>query len=162
MLEALLIVALVVGIHLFQTRGLPEGPAPALEGALLDGRPANLADLSRAAGNKPVLVAFWASWCPICKAELGSLADVGRDWPTVTIAMQSGGPAEVARFLAGRDTELAVLNDPEGELASRYRVRGVPTHFIVDAAGNVRFRTVGYTPGWGLRLRLWWAQRFPS
>jgi hypothetical protein len=40
-------------------------------------------------------------------------------------------------------------------------VRGVPAHFIIDPAGNVRFRVVGYATTWGLRARLWWAERFP-
>jgi hypothetical protein len=40
-------------------------------------------------------------------------------------------------------------------------VSGVPSHFVVDSAGNVRFRVVGYTTTWGLRARLWWAERFP-
>ena len=67
-LEALAIVAVIFGAQYWQTRGLPEGPAPVLAGTLLDGRPANLDDALKAAGGKPVLVAFWATWCPVCKA----------------------------------------------------------------------------------------------
>ncbi|MGE0082668.1 MAG: protein disulfide oxidoreductase, partial [Thiohalomonadaceae bacterium] len=42
-------------------------------------------------------------------------------------------------------------------LAARYGVRAVPTTFIIDGAGRIRFREVGYTTGPGLRLRLWLA-----
>ena len=159
MLEALLIVGLVVAVHLWQSRGLPDAEAPPLAGRLLDGSSVELAELSRAAGGKPVLVAFWSTWCPLCKTELSSLAAVGRDWPLLSVAMQSGGADEVGKFLAERRLALPTVNDRDGLLSARYRVSGVPTHFIVDAAGKVRFRSVGYTTELGLRFRLWWAER---
>jgi hypothetical protein len=40
-------------------------------------------------------------------------------------------------------------------------VRGVPAHFVVDGQGKVRFAVVGYATEWGLRARLFWAERFP-
>ncbi|MBL8489984.1 MAG: hypothetical protein JNM82_04320 [Rhodocyclaceae bacterium] len=47
-------------------------------------------------------------------------------------------------------------------MTENWRVRGVPTHFVVDPSGRVRFRVVGYATEFGLRARLWWAQRFPD
>jgi hypothetical protein len=49
------------------------------------------------------------------------------------------------------------VNDPDSILAQQWGVRGVPTALVVDAQGRSSFREVGYTTGWGLRLRLWWA-----
>lgn len=53
-----------------------------------------------------------------------------------------------------------VLTD--GSQAIDWGVRGVPTHFIVDGAGNIRFRVVGYATTWGLKARLWWAETFSA
>jgi hypothetical protein len=51
---------------------------------------------------------------------------------------------------------------PTVAMPMNWGVRGVPTHFVVDAAGNVRFRVVGYATTWGLKARLWWAETFPA
>lgn len=159
--EALVIVAIVAAVQLWQARGLPEGPAPALAGTLLDGHPGSLADTVAAAGDKPVLVAFWATWCSICKAEAGNLDDIARDTPFLGVAMQSGDNTEVSRYLAQRNRRLPSINDNDGRLAAAWKVAGVPTHFIIDGHGNIRFRVVGYASEWGLRARLWWAEKFP-
>lgn len=157
-LEALAIVAVVVAVQLWQARGLPEGPAPALAGLGIDGTPRDLADVVKAANGKPVLVAFWATWCPVCKAEDGNIQSIATDHSVLTVAMQS---EDVAKHMRERGLSFATINDPDGALAAAWKVRGVPSHFIVDGAGNVRFRVVGYATTWGLRARLWWAERFP-
>ncbi|HZV54568.1 MAG TPA: protein disulfide oxidoreductase [Rhodocyclaceae bacterium] len=159
-LEALAIIAVVVAVQLWQVRGLPEGPAPELAGNGLDSQPLSLAATVAAAKGKPVLVAFWATWCGVCKAEGGNLAAIAADTPFLSVAMQSGEGSAVAAYLAERGRSLPTINDPEGLLANGWQVRGVPSHFIVDGNGNVRFRVVGYATEWGLRARLWWAEKF--
>jgi thiol-disulfide isomerase/thioredoxin len=158
-LEALLVVGIVAGVQLWQARGLADGMAPALSGRLVDGRAASLAEALKTAAGRPVLVAFWATWCPVCKAEEGNVDAVARDWPTLTVAMQSGDAAAVAKHLRERDLGFAAIVDADGGIAAEWQVRGVPTHFIVDSGGNIRFRLVGYTTELGLRARLWWASR---
>lgn len=164
MFEALYIITLVVGfaafiavIQLWQARGLPDGPAPALAGPGLDGRPASLDRMLAENGGKPVLVAFWATWCEACKFEEGSLESIARDWPILTVAIQSGEPDTIARHLKDRGRDFPAIADADGKIAEAWKVSGVPTHFIVDAQGNIRFRIVGFATGWGLRARLWWA-----
>lgn len=160
--ETLAIVAIVVVVQLWQSRGLPEGPAPALAGTMLDGRLSSLSDLVATSGGKPVLVAFWATWCGVCKAEAGNLDSIARDTPTLAVATNSGDAAEIKHYLAEHGRQLASLSDAEGVLAANWRVSGLPTHFIIDGNGNVRFRVVGYATEWGLRARLWWASTFPG
>jgi thiol-disulfide isomerase/thioredoxin len=158
-LEALLVVVIVAGVQLWQARGLADGVAPPLVGWLVDGRAASLADALKAANGRPVLVVFWATWCPVCKAEEGNVDAVARDWPTLTVAMQSEGAAAVGRHLKERGLNFGAIVDEQGKLAADWNVRGVPTHFIVDSGGNIRFRLVGYTTEFGLRARLWWVSR---
>lgn len=162
MLEVLLVIAIVVAVQLWQARDLPAGPAPALVGTLSDGSTSSLAEVLKAADGKPVLVAFWATWCPVCKAEEGNIAAVARDWPVLSVAMQSGDAATVAKHMNERSLDFAALIDGSGWLASDWNVRGVPTHFIVDSRGIVRFQLVGYATEAGLRARLWWAGRFAA
>lgn len=156
-IEALVILAVILGAQYWQTRGLPVGPAPALAGSLLDGRPASLDDALKAASGKPVLVAFWATWCPVCKAEDGNIEAISHDRPVLSVAMQS---EQVAQHMKERGLTFPAINDPDGLIASTWKVNGVPAHFVVDGAGEVRFRVVGYTTEWGLRARLFWAEHW--
>jgi thiol-disulfide isomerase/thioredoxin len=166
MFETLLIIAAVVAIQLWQTRGLPAGAAPPLAGVRSDGVATSLVEFQKlgagTTANKPVLVVFWATWCGVCKAEEHNIVAVARDWPVFSVAMQSGDAAAVAKHLQERGAPYPALIDSDGANAAVWRITGVPTHFIVDASGNVRFRVVGYATEWGLRARLWWAQRFAA
>jgi len=156
--DILLIAALFFGVHWWQTRDLAEGPAPALGGVLLDGQKVDLQGYQ----GKPVLVHFWASWCPICRAEQGSIDSLAEDFAVLTVATSSGGKVEIGRFLKENQLDFPVLLDENGDLARRWKVRGVPTSFVIDPRGQIASATMGYTTGIGLRLRLWLAQDLSS
>lgn len=160
-LEALILVAIVGAVTVWQNRGLPEGAAPPLAGLRNDGVHEDLANKVGAGKTVATLVVFWASWCPVCKAEEGNIVSVAADRPVVSVAMQSGDAAAVTKHLKERGIALPAIVDEGGTLAADWRVRGVPAHFIVDPAGNIRFRVVGYATTLGLRARLWWAESFP-
>ena len=86
-LELLVIIVIVFGVRAWQQRDIAKGVAPALSGTLLDGTSFALA----AKPGQPVLVHFWATWCPICRTEQGTIASLAHDNPNViTVAMQSG------------------------------------------------------------------------
>lgn len=157
LLEAGLIVTVILGAQYWQTRGLPEGVAPPLLGVLTNGQAINVG-----AGDTATLVAFWATWCPVCKAEENNIVSVAEDHRVISVAMQSGDAATVLKYLKERGIDLPQLIDADGRHAADWRVNGVPTHFVVDAAGNIRFRVVGYATTWGLKARLWWAETFPA
>jgi thiol-disulfide isomerase/thioredoxin len=104
-------------------------------------------------------VHFWATWCPSCRLEHGTIQRLSQEHPVVTVAMQSGDAADVAAYLQERGLSFPVRLDERGEAAARWGVRGVPTTFVVDADGQIRFVTTGFTTDVGLRLRLWLAGR---
>jgi thiol-disulfide isomerase/thioredoxin len=168
-LEALILAAIVVGVTLWQNRGLPEGAAPPLAGLRNDGVHEDLANKVGVTEGNPrgtdkavaTLVVFWATWCPVCRAEEDNIVSVAADRPVISVAMQSGDAAAVTKHLKERGIALPAIMDESGALAADWHVRGVPTHFIVDPAGNIRFRVVGYATTLGLRARLWWAENFP-
>jgi len=151
--EALVVVLLLAGVRAWQHRGAASGPAPPLAGELLGGGAYALA----AATGRPVLVHFWATWCVICRAEQISIDAIAREYPTITVAMQSGSAADVRHHLRKESLAFPVINDPEAAIAAQWGVRAVPATFVVDPHGQVRFLEVGSTTGLGLRWRLWWA-----
>ena len=152
--NALILVVLVAGIRLWQHRDMAGGAAPALQGVTLAGRPYTVP----AHPGKPVLVHFWATWCPICRAEQGSIAAIAHDHANViTVAMQSGTSAEISGHMREQGIAFPVLNDQDGALSGAWGVHAVPASFIIAPDGQIRFIEVGYTTGIGLRLRLWLA-----
>ncbi len=154
-IELLVIIIVIMGVRAWQQRDIASGPAPALQGVLLDKRTFVLP----AKPEQPVLVHFWATWCPICRTEQGSLEALSNDhYKVMTVAMQSGERASVQGFMAEQKLSFPVINDPEGMLSAEWGVHAVPASFIIDTDGKIRFVEIGYTTGMGLRLRLWLAQ----
>ena len=145
-----LLVLVFVVIQWWQSRDLVEGPAPPLVGHLLDGSPYQLA-----ATQRPVLVHFWATWCPVCRLEQDSIASIAADWPTITVATTSGSAEEVSGYLLEDGLTMPVLLDENGAIARRWGVQGVPATFIVDGDNHIRYAGMGYATEVGLRLRLW-------
>ena len=160
--EALLFIAIVVAVQIWQTRDAPRGPAPEFAGRLVDGQPFDLVAWRAAHGGRPLLLYFWAEWCPICKTTAGNVTNISADWPVTSIAIQSGTAEQVAGVMATRGYRWPTLADPAAEVLRQFGLAGTPAFVIIDAAGAVRFVSLGYTSEPGLRLRLWWAGRTSS
>lgn len=147
------IFAFVAGAQVYASRGLVSGSAPPMPSTTLDGRPFALESLRGA----PAAIYFWASWCGVCRTMQGTIASVARDHRVVGVALQSGDAGEVASYLKTAAFSLDTVLDEDGSAGKRYGLRGVPTLFILDGQGKIRFSTSGYTSEAGLRLRLWLA-----
>lgn len=156
LLEIAVALLIVLLVQAWLTRDAPRGPAPAINEVLLDGTtPVSLASLQ----GKPVLLYFWATWCPICSLQQGSIDAIADDHSVLTVAMDEASPAEIRAYMTESGVNFPVVHDPVADIARDYAIRGVPTSFILDPAGDIRFVETGYTTGIGLRLRLWWAGR---
>jgi thiol-disulfide isomerase/thioredoxin len=152
--EVLIFIVIIMGVRAWQQRDIVKGDAPALNGFLLDGKSFVLA----AKPAQAVLVHFWASWCPICRAEQGSIESLARDNPNViTVAMQSGNSNAVQQYMREQAVNFPVVNDADGQISARWGVRAVPASFIIDTEGKIRYVEIGYTTRIGLRIRLWLA-----
>ena len=151
--EIFVILVIYLVIKTFMQRDLVDGPAPSLEGMLLDGQSFNIQSYQ----GKPLLLHFWATWCSICKMEENSIAAISEDFEVITVAMNSGSDMEISTYLEEQALSFPVVVDEDGVIAERFGVRGVPTSFIIDPDANIEFTEVGYTTELGLRMRLLFA-----
>jgi thiol-disulfide isomerase/thioredoxin len=152
-----LVVSVLFAVQWWQARDVPSGPAPAFAAPMADGRSGSLAGWRAAHPDKTVALYFWADWCPICKAQEGSVDALRADFPVLTVAMQSGNAAAVAKVLRERGLDWPTAIDADGSIAARFGLHGVPALVVVDGRGAIRSVMVGYTTELGMRLRLWWA-----
>lgn len=89
-----------------------------------------------------VLVSFWATWCPPCRAEMPSmekLYQAYRDRGLVILAISGDrtGRQVVDSFVEELGLTFLILLDPAGEVFAQYGVRGLPTSFLVDRQGRI-------------------------
>jgi thiol-disulfide isomerase/thioredoxin len=149
---ALLSVLLLTLLGLWQQRHLPKGEAPVLSGVSLDGAPVSTAD---ARGRAPVLLYFWATWCPYCDQVSRAVDAVAGDYSVISVALRSGTDARVRAHMLAEGLQFPVLNDPVWRLGEQWGVQVTPTLIVLDANGRVSKVTTGLTSEWGLRWRLW-------
>ena len=96
---------------------------------------------------KPVIVNFWATWCPPCREEMPSM---NRAWQVVQnedIAMLAINVGEdedtVFTFTADYPVDFTLLLDESGEIVEQWGVLGLPTTLVVDPQGRIVYRAVG-------------------
>lgn len=146
----LLLIILLAAVQWWQARGLAGGKAPELSGRNLSGDSISLQDYR----GRPVLVHFWATWCPICRLEEKGIDSLALDYPVLTVATRSGSADALQQYLEAASLSFPVIVDDEGGIADRWRVRGVPVSYIVDAGGNISWAGAGYGTETGLRARM--------
>ncbi|MGC8779511.1 MAG: TlpA family protein disulfide reductase [Anaerolineae bacterium] len=155
-LVALSLITLGVGLWLWQAdrrqmaaqaRPMAEAPRPAPEFALTtpDGNQVRLRDLR----GKVVLLNFWATWCPPCKAEMPDLNALYRqygsahDFVVIGVNVEER-PDVVAAFARQNSITFPLALDMDGAVTTGlYRIRAFPTSLIIDRTGNIRDSWMG-------------------
>ncbi len=106
-------------------------------------RPVRLSDYR----GKPVLVNLWTSWCPPCRAEMPDLINfynAHHDRGLVLLAVNSADNFDSAQqFVREKAMPFPVLFDPGGSVERTFGVDGLPSTFLIDASGTVRFSWTG-------------------
>ncbi len=115
-------------------------PAPDFTLQTADGGQVRLAELR----GQVILLNFWATWCPPCKAEMPDLnalhQEYGQTRNFIVLGINDEEAQHEVEAFARRNGILFPLGlDSDGTVTgSRYGVRGLPTSIIVDRQGNIR------------------------
>ncbi len=126
---------------------LPEGEsAPSMSTVVLDENDKDFR-LESLQG-RPVLVNFWATWCPPCVAELPALNNaakqLGDDMTLLLISVDRGGRQKALPFLQDRGITRPLMGfDPKAALSREMGVRGLPTSFLLSADQSQSWTYVG-------------------
>jgi peroxiredoxin len=117
--------------------------APDFSLETLEGDTIKLADLR----GQALLINFWATWCPPCRAEMPAIQQVyeryrDQGFTVLAVDLQEGN-AEVAAFTEQMGLTFPILMDRDGQVFSRYRVKALPSTYFVDREGIIREVTIG-------------------
>jgi len=98
---------------------------------------------------KVVVVNFWATWCPPCRAEIPGMVEVygkykSKGLEIVGVSLDRGGWNQVKPFVQKMNIPYPVVMD-DGKLLDQYGgIDAIPTTFIVDRKGNIVKKHIGY------------------
>ncbi|WP_066047930.1 TlpA disulfide reductase family protein [Robertmurraya korlensis] len=131
--------SLPVGIKL-------ENQSPNFQVMDLNGNIANLSDYR----GKKVLLNFWASWCPPCKAEMPHMEELYKehvDEGIVILALNmtntENSLEDVRNFVEDQKLTFPILLDEEGEVSAKYEILAYPTSYFIDSTGVIRNKVTG-------------------
>lgn len=103
-------------------------------------------DLNTAIGTQPVLLVFWASWCPNCKKELPKInilynkySPLGMSFIAVNVGINDS-VMRAKSFLKKIQMPYPVLFDKKGKITKLFKIQSVPTILIADKNGQVVFK----------------------
>lgn len=120
------------------------GTAPAWSLTRLDGTTLD----SKALAGKVVVVDFWATWCPPCRAEIPGYIAMQRelesqDVVVVGVSLDKGGPEVVQRFVQREGINYEIVMGDSQMVSAFGGVEVIPTTFLIDRTGKVRHRKEG-------------------
>ena len=104
--------------------------------------------LSSVAQQTPAVYSFWATWCGPCRMELPHLQELSKTYAGKVAFFgvnSDDSPEAVVAFQKRNKLTLPMLSDAQHAAARDYGVDSLPTLFIVDKQGRVRFTTQGYS-----------------
>ena len=110
-------------------------------------RDAHLAQVLANNKGSALIVNFWASWCPPCRAEMPSLQRLSERWrdrgvSVITVAV-ADNPSNVEDYFWEISADLPVIDDHERVISRAWAARAIPTTVIIDRRQRIRLRGQG-------------------
>lgn len=98
---------------------------------------------------KPIVLNFWASWCPPCREEMPIFQEFQKNNPDVTFLFmnQADGRRETKQkaheFLKNEGLDMPIQFDETQASTIKFALNGLPTTYFIDAEGNIHNRAIG-------------------
>lgn len=96
--------------------------------------------LSEFIGKKPVVVDFWASWCPNCRRDMPNLNrfyEKHKDKIEVIGVNLQEKESTARNFISSRGISFSIALDPFGSASRAFGIQYTNTHFLIDIDGNL-------------------------
>ena len=119
--------------------------APAFALTDLSGQSVNLSDYR----GKIVILNFWASWCPPCRAEMPAIQQMYQSYQgqgLIVLAVDASNqdtPGAMQTFLRSFEHSFPILLDSTGEVNRLYAISSLPTTFFIGRDGTIRDLVIG-------------------
>ena len=134
---------------------LANKPAPACELTTLDGQPV---ESLQALKGEVVYLDFWASWCPPCVQSFPFMNQLQQEYGKQGLRIIGVNLDEkivdANVFLDKYDAEFAIVADPTRQCAKNFDVIAMPSSYLIDREGVVRYIHRGFRPGETDKLRI--------
>lgn len=119
--------------------------APDFTLTTLDGKEVSLSDYR----GKKVLLNFWATWCPPCKAEMPHMQNVhenyGEDIEILAVNLTSldNGKDKIELFKEDYELTFTIPLDEKGTVGEEYQAFTIPTSYFISTEGKIQHKIVG-------------------
>ncbi|HYG97954.1 MAG TPA: redoxin domain-containing protein [Terriglobales bacterium] len=128
--------------------------APQFEATTLQGETVSLAALA----GKVVVLDFWATWCPPCRASVPELKGLLKKYSReklVLISISADKDEDTCRkFVAEKNMDWPQIFDADHVLIDRFNVNAFPTYLVVDGEGVVKKKIAGMDPQQSVAARI--------
>ena len=104
--------------------------------------------------DKPLIVHFWATWCPTCRTEAPNIQSISQKYEVLSVAVKSGNDESLTAYMRENKLNFRVLNDNNAKWSKKFNIKAFPTTFIYNEKHHLEFTEVGYTTTLGLMGRM--------
>jgi peroxiredoxin len=123
-----------------------EERAPSFTLTTLDGKTVTLEDYK----GKKILLNFWATWCPPCKAEMPDMQQMYEEHKNedfvvlaVNVTVTEKKAEDVSAFVEEYGLTFPILMDEKGKVAHQFEILSYPTSYFIDSDGVIRGKVIG-------------------
>lgn len=143
------IMVLTTGLDYWRGKDIATDIPPQMEGKTTTGEFIDVTALSQ---QQPVVLYFWATWCPICKFVSPGVNWLSEDVTTVSVASTSGDDRALNAYRRHHDFQFPVINDQAGHLTQQWGINVFPT-VVILYQGEIKSLTTGFTTPMGIWIK---------